>query len=582
MISSQIIRSIVTLGFAGKILFLSLSIVALTCGVFGYTSYLHELKQIEHGLKNRVSGIAYTASLIIDPVLHEEIFYDIEDQTLAGIEEFEILQDRLAQVRQVNDLFHSEGVSPVYTLRPTFDFDSNKQLEFIVMSDKNKDGVFYTGARITAQDFHYRVLEGEPHISDIYHDEEGAWITASIPLFDESEVFAILQVDIPADYFYQQSDIIRQLYINRGLQILAAIAVFAIIFSGFLVIPVHILIDAANRFAQGEFSIQIKKKRRDEIGMLFERFNAMADNINRYHQSSMIEIDLISSAADNLRQDAVNSASIAEQEFKNIGKQNDCTNTITDSMSNLNQHIAQVFSEAKGTLEDLQQISLAANSNIELMSEFEDSIKIVTTIVNDITTVIDQLVENSEQVTNVTSLINTIADQTNLLALNAAIEAARAGDAGRGFAVVAEEVRRLALEASERASTINQVIDEMVNRIGKAKDMAASGIDVASTCEQKSVIALEATHSIADNLSAIHARNSQLSLSAENSNQEAGTISRTATVIDGELKKSEASTKILDESSQAQLKLAEKLLKLAESMRANAESLSSASNIVER
>jgi methyl-accepting chemotaxis protein len=66
-----------------------------------------------------------------------------------------------------------------------------------------------------------------------------------------------------------------------------------------------------------------------------------------------------------------------------------------------------------------------------------------------------------ETVGSISEELGAIARQTRLLGVNAAIEAARGGEATKGFTVVAEEIRRLASQASEYATSVREKLGQL-------------------------------------------------------------------------------------------------------------------------
>ena len=85
----------------------------------------------------------------------------------------------------------------------------------------------------------------------------------------------------------------------------------------------------------------------------------------------------------------------------------------------------------------------------------------------------DKIKTSSEEIAQITDVIEAIAFQTNLLAINAGVEAARAGDAGRGFAVVATEVRALAHRTTQSAKDIKALIGKSTVDVREGVDLVA-------------------------------------------------------------------------------------------------------------
>ncbi|HET8706061.1 MAG TPA: methyl-accepting chemotaxis protein, partial [Pseudomonadales bacterium] len=156
------------------------------------------------------------------------------------------------------------------------------------------------------------------------------------------------------------------------------------------------------------------------------------------------------------------------------------------------------FSNAAGLAEQAQVVSLQAgqqaSDGIVIIRSATSHMEEIDTNVRRAAVTIGNLQKNSDQISAIVQVIQSIADQTNLLALNAAIEAARAGDQGRGFSVVADEVRTLAARTAQSTQEITQMISSIqsstVDAVKRMEDALKSVEDGVSQAH-KAVTAID-------------------------------------------------------------------------------------------
>lgn len=85
----------------------------------------------------------------------------------------------------------------------------------------------------------------------------------------------------------------------------------------------------------------------------------------------------------------------------------------------------------------------------------------------------DAISANTQEITKIAKGIEDIAFQTNILAINASVEAARAGEAGKGFSVVANEVKELAEKSAQAAQSATDIVNNTRSIIQAGVELTA-------------------------------------------------------------------------------------------------------------
>jgi methyl-accepting chemotaxis protein len=263
------------------------------------------------------------------------------------------------------------------------------------------------------------------------------------------------------------------------------------------------------------------KERKEVVSKLARSFEGAVGNI----------VGVVSVSAAEL----VSAASVTSNNAEEMKEQSAAVSDSSTKASKNVQSAAAVTSEVGASINEIgRQAHVSAGMAAEAVQQTKDADEKIIA-----------LSRSAEQISEVVTVITTIASQTNLLALNATIEAARAGEAGRGFAVVASEVKTLATQTARATETIREQIEAMqattnnaivaINAVGstinRLSDIAAA---IAATVESQSAamkdieqnifqVARE-SEAVAENITKVH-------LGASENGKASGNVLRAARLL---------------------------------------------------
>ena len=332
--------------------------------------------------------------------------------------------------------------------------------------------------------------------------------------------------------------------------------------------------------AQGDLTVAIKTKRKDEFGILSASANKMIENTKRL-------LLKVSSTADSLKQ---SSDDIGDASDSLVNASENITTSVNEIRIGLDtqaQDASSCLNAADALTEKIEVVrenvkvidDMAADADesvrngISAVENLKNKANETSEVTKGVIVDIEALARETSSIENIIATINDIASQTNLLSLNASIEAARAGEAGKGFAVVAEEIRKLAEQSAVSAGEIGNIITSVASKTETTATAAKRAEEIVSQQEEAVNTTLTEFNVINENVKTIASHLKDIGLQvAEMEKAKVDTLSAVES-ISAVSEETAASSAEVEETALASQKAAKDLNDVINDLRSAADSL---------
>ena len=336
----------------------------------------------------------------------------------------------------------------------------------------------------------------------------------ALPLFIEDaggEPIATVYFQVNDNYLRENLSVIVQVSMIRTILLDIALVVTIYFLVQYTVRrPIVELSKALKDIASGEGDLtqRIAITQKNEIGLLVTYFNQFIDKLQH-------SISSVGDVASQVRQsvgDLDQSFTISRQLVLDQGQEIDSIATAVTQSAAATQEVSgnanATSSAAEVAFNNAQATQDSMEATVQLIKELDESL--IKTSKS-----MDTLQDDVNAITEIMSVIKSIAEQTNLLALNAAIEAARAGEQGRGFAVVADEVRALAAKTQDSTEEISDKIERLKASTAEGTVLFQSGSDASKAGVEQVEKAKEALSVVFESIGKINEMSTHIATAVE-------------------------------------------------------------------